>query len=142
MRGEEQLSVIIFCLSILERSVRLALTTRDRIPLRSGGLSGVEGCCCCSVVVEYLVGSNVTTPPDCAPLIIVTLTCREEYMIGVYRISIIQNTFIYSTFINCAKVSDAIGEGECSKDQYRFIFFFQTHHLLQHIQRSPPPINR
>jgi hypothetical protein len=23
---------------------------------------------------EYLVGSKVTTPPDCAPLIIVTLT--------------------------------------------------------------------
>mmetsp|Transcript_19820 Transcript_19820/g.32534 ORF Transcript_19820/g.32534 Transcript_19820/m.32534 type:complete len:84 (-) Transcript_19820:573-824(-) len=23
---------------------------------------------------EYLIGSNVTTPPDCAPLIMVTLT--------------------------------------------------------------------
>ena len=76
MRGE-QLSWIIFCLIILERSVRLAFTTRDRIPLRVGGCLG--GDCCSFVVVgvllwEYLVGSNVTTPPDCAPLIMVTLT--------------------------------------------------------------------
>ena len=73
----EQLSLIILCLSILGRSVRLALTMRDRIPLRSGGLSVVVGCSVDLDLVEYLVGSNVTTPPDCAPLIIVTLTyCR------------------------------------------------------------------
>jgi len=74
------LSWIIFCLIILERSVRLAFTTRDRIPLRVGGCRGGDDeDCCCSFVVgvllwEYLVGSNVTTPPDCAPLIMVTFT--------------------------------------------------------------------
>lgn len=72
----EQLSLISFCLIILDRSLRLALTTRERIPLSNGGWSDDD----CSVVsevflVENLVGSNVTTPPDCAPLIMVTLTC-------------------------------------------------------------------
>jgi hypothetical protein len=58
----------------------LALTTRDRIPLSNGGTSvddvvddGVDEHVV-DVVDEYLVGSKVTTPPDCAPLIIVTLT--------------------------------------------------------------------
>jgi len=54
------------------------LTTRDRIPLSSGGTS-VDDVVDehdehVDVVDEYLVGSKVTTPPDCAPLIIVTLT--------------------------------------------------------------------
>ena len=74
------MSVTILCRNRFDRSVRLALTTRDRIPLSSGGISvdddevdeddeHVD-----EVLDEYLVGSNVTTPPDCAPLIIVTLT--------------------------------------------------------------------
>lgn len=70
------MSVTILCRNRLDRSVRLALTTRDRIPLSSGGTSvdddGVDKHV--EVMDEYLVGSNVTTPPDCAPLIIVTLT--------------------------------------------------------------------
>jgi hypothetical protein len=57
----------------------LALTTRDRIPLSNGGTSVVVVVDevdehVVDVVDEYLVGSKVTTPPDCAPLIIVTLT--------------------------------------------------------------------
>lgn len=71
------MSVTILCRNRLDRSVRLALTTRDRIPLSSGGTSvdddGVDEHVD-EVLDEYLVGSNVTTPPDCAPLIIVTLT--------------------------------------------------------------------
>jgi hypothetical protein len=47
--------------------------------LSSGGTSVVDDVVDEVVVVEvledeYLVGSKVTTPPDCAPLIIVTLT--------------------------------------------------------------------
>ena len=60
----------------------MALTTRERIPLRIGGWSSD-----CSLLLlllddlwEYLIGSNVTTPPDCAPLIMVTLT----YIIWLY----------------------------------------------------------
>ena len=80
------MSLTILCRNRLDRSVRLALTTRDRIPLSNGGTSvdvvvddedddeHVE-----DVVDEYLVGSKVTTPPDCAPLIIVTLTYLTIY---------------------------------------------------------------
>ena len=74
------MSLTILCRNRLDRSVRLALTTRDRIPLSSGGTSAVvvavvdEDDEHVDVVDEYLVGSKVTTPPDCAPLIIVTLT--------------------------------------------------------------------
>lgn len=93
------MSLIILCLSILERSVRLALTVRDRIPLRSGGLSGDEEEDC-GAEVEYLVGSNVTTPPDCAPLIIVTLTCIG-YDVGM------PNYGYDDTFIVVAKERDA-----------------------------------
>lgn len=92
------MSLIILCLSILERSVRLALTVRDRIPLRSGGLSGDDEDCCS--FEEYLVGSNVTTPPDCAPLIIVTLTCIG-YDVGM------PNYGYDDTFIVVAKERDA-----------------------------------
>ena len=71
------MSETILCRNRLDRSVRLALTTRDRIPLSSGGTSVVvvdEDDEHVEVLDEYLVGSKVTTPPDCAPLIIVTLT--------------------------------------------------------------------
>jgi hypothetical protein len=74
---------MILCRNRLDRSVRLALTTRDRIPLSNGGTSvddvvdeddeHVD-----DVLDEYLVGSKVTTPPDCAPLIIVTLTYNNK----------------------------------------------------------------
>ena len=73
------MSETILCRNRLDRSVRLALTTRDRIPLSSGGTS-VDDVVdevdehVVDVLDEYLVGSKVTTPPDCAPLIIVTLT--------------------------------------------------------------------
>mmetsp|Transcript_13686 Transcript_13686/g.24744 ORF Transcript_13686/g.24744 Transcript_13686/m.24744 type:complete len:221 (-) Transcript_13686:354-1016(-) len=62
-----QLSFATLCRTPFERSVRLALTTRDRTPRSGGGLPG-------DLVAEYWVGSKVTTPPDWAPLIIVTLT--------------------------------------------------------------------
>ena len=57
----------------------MALTTRERIPLRIGGWSSDCSLLLLLVVVvddfwEYLIGSNVTTPPDCAPLIMVTFT--------------------------------------------------------------------
>ncbi len=73
------MSLTILCRNRLDRSVRLALTTRDRIPLSSGGTSvddvvDEDDEHVVDVVDEYLVGSKVTTPPDCAPLIIVTLT--------------------------------------------------------------------
>ena len=73
------MSDTILCRNRLDRSVRLALTTRDRIPLSSGGTSvdvvvDEDDEHVVDVVDEYLVGSKVTTPPDCAPLIIVTLT--------------------------------------------------------------------
>ena len=69
------MSVTILCRNRFDRSVRLALTTRDRIPLSSGGTSVVDvDDEHVELLDEYLVGSKVTTPPDCAPLIIVTLT--------------------------------------------------------------------
>ena len=74
------MSETILCRNRLDRSVRLALTTRDRIPLSNGGTSVDDDVVdevdehVVDVLDEYLVGSKVTTPPDCAPLIIVTLT--------------------------------------------------------------------
>ena len=77
------MSDTILCRNRLDRSVRLALTTRDRIPLSSGGTSvddvvDEDDEHIVEVLDEYLVGSKVTTPPDCAPLIIVTLTYNNK----------------------------------------------------------------
>ena len=78
----------------------MAFTTRDRIPLRVGGCRGGDDeDCCCSFVVgvllwEYLVGSNVTTPPDCAPLIMVTLTFFDDD-VGVHDCSIKNMTLLF-----------------------------------------------
>ena len=119
------MSDTILCRNRLDRSVRLALTTRDRIPFSSGGTSVVDVVVdeddehVDDVVDEYLVGSKVTTPPDCAPLIIVTLTYDSK----TQSVRVLRRR---RRRLACGNHSNATS----------------THHLFEHVQSSPSTIHR